>query len=53
MDGALATGKTTAQHDDAISNLILINIIVIDNDDIITIDAGDGRNEWRGTYSQD
>ena len=53
MDGTLAASKTTTQPNHAISNLILMEIIVVDDDHIITIDTGDGWNERRGTDSQD
>ena len=52
MNGTLAARKTTTQHDDAISHLILIEIVVVDDDHVITINAWDGRNERRGTHSE-
>ena len=51
--GALAACQTAAQNHHGITDLVRLQIVVVDDHHVVALDARQGRNDGGGTHGQD
>ena len=52
VNGALAAGQTTAQHDHGILDLVLFQIVVIDDHHVFPVNSGKWRHDGAGPHRE-
>ena len=52
VHSTLAPGKTAAQNNNTLSNLVLLHVIVIDHHHVVAMNTGQGRHNRRGADSK-